>query len=132
MEARARKSIWWPFLSQDIKNIAKTCSPCQEKQPSQAAEPKRAHEEALYPFQSLHMDLATYEGRQFLILIDQFSRFPHAYECGKHATTKQVTDHITSFISSYSMPVRIYSDRGPQFKDEFDDFCKRWSINHVK
>jgi len=132
MEARARKSIWWPFLSRDIKNIAKTCRPCQEKLPSQAAEPERAHEEALYPFQSLHMDLATYEGRQFLILIDQFSSFPHVYECGKHATTKQVTDHITSFISNYSAPVTIYSDGGPQFKDEFDDFCKRWSIKHVK
>jgi hypothetical protein len=30
------------------------------------------------------------------------------------------------------MPVIIYSDGGPQFKDEFDDFCKTWSIKHVK
>jgi hypothetical protein len=26
----------------------------------------------------------------------------------------------------------IYSDGGRQFKDKFDNFCKRWSINHVK
>jgi hypothetical protein len=36
------------------------------------------------------------------------------------------------FISNYSAPVTIYSDGGPQFKDELDDFCKRWSISHVK
>jgi hypothetical protein len=53
-------------------------------------------------------------------------------ECGKHATTKQVTDFITSFISNYSAPVTIYSAGGLQFKVKFDDFCKRWSINHVK
>ncbi len=29
-------------------------------------------------------------------------------------------------------PVIIYSDGRPQFKDEFDDFCKKWSINHIK
>jgi hypothetical protein len=45
---------------------------------------------------------------------------------------KQVTDYITLFISNYSALVTIYSDGGPQFKDEFVDFCKRWSINHVK
>jgi hypothetical protein len=44
MEARARRSIWWPFITRDIKNIAKTCLPCQENLPSQAPEPERAHE----------------------------------------------------------------------------------------
>jgi transposase InsO family protein len=77
------------------------------------------------------MDLANYEGRQFLILTDQFSGFPHICECGKHATTKQVTDFITLFISTYSAPVVIYSDGGPQFKDEFDDFCTKLSIKHI-
>jgi hypothetical protein len=67
-----------------------------------------------------------------LIVIDQFSSFPHIFECGKHATTKQVTDFITLFITTYSAPVIIYSDGGPQFKDEFDDFYKKWSINHIK
>jgi hypothetical protein len=129
MEARARRSIWWPFITRDIKNIAKTCLPCQEKLPSQAPEPERAHEEAYYPFHSLHMDLASYEGRQFLILTDQFSGFPHICECGKHATTKQVTDFITLFITTYSAPIVIYSDGGPQFRDEFDDFCTKWSIS---
>jgi hypothetical protein len=113
MEAHTQKSFWWPFKGRDIKNIAKTCSPCQEKLPSQAAELDRALEEAHYLFQSLHMDLSTYEGRQFLILVDQFSSFPHAYKCGKHATTKQATDFSTLFISNYSAPVTIYSEGGP-------------------
>jgi hypothetical protein len=36
IEARARRLIWWPFITQDIKNISKTFLPCQEKLPSQA------------------------------------------------------------------------------------------------
>jgi hypothetical protein len=132
MEAQARRSIWWPFITRDIKNIAKTCQPCQEKLPSQAPELEHAHKEAYYPFHSLHIDLASYEGRQFLILTDQFSSFPHIFECSKQARTKQVTEFITLFISTYSMPVVIYSDRGPQFRDDFNNFCKEWSIKHIK
>jgi hypothetical protein len=30
------------------------------------------------------------------------------------------------------MPVTIYSGGGPQLKDKFDNFCKRWSIKQVK
>jgi hypothetical protein len=132
MEALARRSIWWPFITRDIKNIAKTCLPCQEKLPSQAPEPERAHEEAYYPFHYLHMDLASYKGRQLLILTEQFSGFPHICKCGKHVTTKQVTDFIMLFITRYSMPVVIYSDGRPQFRDKFDNFCSKWSIKHIK
>ncbi len=132
MEARARRSMWWPFIMRDIKNIAKTCLPCKEKLPSQAQEPERALEEAYYPFHSLHMDLASYEGKQFLILTDQFSGFSLICECEKHATTKHGTDFITLFITTYSAPIVIYSNGGPQFRDEFDDFCKKWSIKHIK
>jgi hypothetical protein len=78
------------------------------------------------------MDLTSHEGRQFLILTDQFSGFPHICECRKNATTKQVTDFITLFISTYSAPIVIYSDGGPQFRDEFDVFCTKWLIKHVK
>jgi hypothetical protein len=132
MEAQARRSIWWPFIRRDIKNIAKTCIPCQEKLPSQAPESECTHKEAYYPFHSLHMDLTSYEGRKFLILTDQFSKFPHIFECGEHATTNQVTEFRKLFITMYSARVVIYRDGGPKFKDEFDDFCKKWSIKHIK
>jgi hypothetical protein len=78
------------------------------------------------------MDLASYKGRQFLILKDQFLSFPHICEYGKHATTKLVMDFITLFISTYSTPVMINNNSGPQFRDEFDNFCKKWSIKHIK
>ena len=132
METRARKSMWWPFMSRDIKLTAKTCLPCQERLPSLAPEPERAHETAFYPFHSLHMDLCNYENLQFLIIVDQFSMFPHIFELGKTATTRQVVDRILLFISTYSSPVVIYSDGGPQFRDEFDVFCKEWDISHIK
>jgi hypothetical protein len=85
MEERAKRSIWWPYISRDVKNVAKTCEPCMERAPSAQAEEIVSHEEALFPFQFLHMDLAQHGGRYFLITADQYSGYPSIFECGKTA-----------------------------------------------
>ncbi len=53
MEERAKKSIWWPYISRDIKNVAKTCESCVERAPSNRPEVERHHEPASFPFQFL-------------------------------------------------------------------------------
>ena len=138
MSERAKKSIWWPFINRDIKNVAKTCESCVERAPSNRQEAEMQHEQAIYPFQFLHIDLAQYGGRYFLITVDQYSGFPSIYECGKTASTKQVTDHLKQLFATFSIPVTIYSDGGPQFlegdkvdKFEFGKFCKDWGVQHV-
>ncbi len=122
----------------DIKNVAKTCESCVERAPSNRPEAERHHEPASYPFQFLHMDLAQHGGRYFLITVDQFSGYPNIFECGKTASTRQVTDHLLQLFATFSIPVRIYSDGGPQFlegetinKFEFSQFCKEWGVQHV-
>jgi hypothetical protein len=134
MLSRARKSIWWPFLTSDVKNMADSCLPCQEHKVSNPKEGFFHHEQPIFPFQFVHMDLASYEGCHFLICVDQYSWFPHIFQCGKTATAKQVVDHVQSLISWFSIPVTSYTDGGPQFfKDgEFDKLCKGWGIQHVK
>jgi hypothetical protein len=133
MMARARKSLWWPFITRDVQNMALTCKPCQEYKPSNRDEPMRQHEAATYPFQFVHMDLGEVNGKHFLISVDQYSGFPHLFECGKTAKTAQVINHTIQLFENFSVPVTIYSDGGPQFKEngEFDKFCKEWGIEHV-
>ena len=133
MLKRARMSMWWPFMSRDIKVFAKRCESCEKVKPSQPAEPTIPHEEALYAFQFIHMDLAQWMGRFYLIIVDQHSSFPHLVECGKTATTKQVIEAVVKLISLFSCPEVIYSDGGPQFLEngEFSKFCAEWGIRHV-
>ncbi len=133
MMARARKSLWWPFITRDVQNVALTCKPCQEYKPSNRDEPLRPHEPATYPFQFVHMDLGEVNGKYFLISADQYSGFTHIFECGKTAKTAQVIEHTVSLFENFSVPITIYSDGGPQFKEngEFDDFCEKWGIQHI-
>jgi Integrase zinc binding domain len=69
MLSRARKSIWWPFLTSDVKNMADSCLPCQEHKASNPKEGFVHHKQPIFPFQFVHMDLASYEGCQFLICV---------------------------------------------------------------
>jgi hypothetical protein len=133
MTARARKSLWWPLITRDVQNMALTCKPCQEYKPSNRDEPLRPHEVATFPFQFVHMDLGEVNGKYFLISVDQYSGFPQIFECGKTAKTGQIIEHTISLFENFSVPVTIYSDGGPQFKEngEFDAFCETWGIEHI-
>ena len=82
MMARARASLWWPFMARDISNHSKSCLPCEVNKDSNPAELILTHEPSQYPFQHLHMDIGQEQGYYYLISTCQFS--------GKTCTTEQV------------------------------------------
>ena len=132
MLARARQSLWWPYMKRDITTFAKTCESCERFKPSQS-ESLRHHEPAAYAFQFVHMDIGEWMGHYYLFTVDQFSSYPHIHHLGKSATSQQIVDSTVELITQFSVPEVIYSDGGPQFlqNGKFSDFCKEWGIKHV-
>jgi len=132
--ARARKSIWWPELPAELKVAANSCESCEERGPSKPAEPVIHHETATYAFEMLHTDMCQYMGRDFLIVVDQFSGYPFIFQLGKGGTTtsRQVHDCFQTVFSQFGIPVIIYSDGGPQFRTTFSKFCEEWFVEHVQ
>lgn len=131
MKARARKSVWWPFMNSDINQRWRSCPTCVERSPSNPKEPTKPREPAEFPFQILHMDLASYSGKQYLIIVDQFSGWPIVRNLGKEATTATVTQFLLPVFEAFGIPEMIFSDGGPQFASkEFDDFCREWMIKN--
>ena len=133
MTARARTSLWWPFMTRDISNFAKTCKPCGETKASNPVEAILTHEPAVYPFQYIHMDIGQMHGRYYLITTDQFSGYPHINDTGKTCTTQQAITATIDLITHFSVPEIIYTDGGPQFLQDgaFDKFCQEWGIRHI-
>jgi hypothetical protein len=131
MMARARQCIWWPLLTKDVKNIAMTCKPCQEYKPSNPAEKLIHHECPVFPYQYVHADFCQYEGKHYLIVIDQFSGYPHVSQFNSDPTTDMLIEQLMAIFSLFSIPVKIYSDGGPQFTaKKFVDFCQTWGITN--
>ena len=77
LRQRARLSLYWPGMDNDITNAAKTCDVCVKSLPSHPAETLRPHEKATRPFEQIHADLGEVNGRNYLIMVDQYSGWPH-------------------------------------------------------
>ena len=133
MMARARASLWWPFMARDISSHAKSCLPCEIHRDSNPAESILTHEPSQYPFQHLHMDIGQEQGYYYLITTCQFSGYPNINDTGKTCTTDQVINATVNLITLFGIPEIIYTDGGPQFLEngKFGSFCKDWGIRHI-
>ena len=73
MERRARATVFWPGMTQDIHNIRDSCAHCNRNAPSQAATPPLPSHPPTTPFEKIFADYFDYAGRHFLIVGDRLS-----------------------------------------------------------
>ena len=77
------------------------------------------------------MDLGNYAGRQWLIIIDQFSGWPIVQNLSMDAPVSKITDDLLKMFEHFGLPESIFSDGGPQCEsNEFAKFCTDWRISH--
>lgn len=130
MRQRARLSVYWPGMDNDISNAAANCSSCTSRLPSQPAEPLKQHEPATRPFEQIYGDLGEEDGRMFLALVDAFSGWPHvAMFPDKHVKSRRVIDALREFFATFGAPVKFWSDNGPQFTAaEIQKFLRHYNV----
>ena len=75
MLRRARRTVFWPGMSDEIKQIAESCEVCQETKRSNQKESLRQHEKGNKSWEKVGTDLFQIKGRDYLVLVDYFSNF---------------------------------------------------------
>jgi hypothetical protein len=118
-------------LARDITNPAKSCQSCTQKHPSLPREPLIQHQAATGLFEQLHFDLDTINGRDFLIISDQYSGWPDVIPfSNKNTTARRVVDGVREFfIRGPRAPVKFWNDNEHQINAvEFKDFARDWGI----
>lgn len=104
----ARHSLYWPGMDNDITNAAKTCDECVKSLPSHPPETLRSHEKDTRPFEQLHADLDEVNGRNYLIMVDQYSKWPHVIPFKDvNTSTRQVIHEIRLFFSLVGAPLKF-------------------------
>ena len=73
---RARDSVYWPQINQDIETLVKSCEKCQEFSKRNKRDPDIPKEIPLMPWLLLEMDLFTLDDQTFLLVVGVTSRFP--------------------------------------------------------
>lgn len=127
----AQQLYFWPGVNNEIKLMIDNCEKCQEYRPSLQAEPlQSATSSVTAPMQFISSDLFQYAGKTYLCAVDAYSGYPFVKLLNR-TSTADVTSILTSWFRMFGFPAKIKSDNGPQYRTEFDEYCKEHGITHV-
>lgn len=127
---RARKSIYWPGMCVQMKQLVKLCETCRQYDCAQPKETLRSTAVPKRSWERIATDLFSYKGKDFLITVDYYSNF---WEIDQLASTSASTVIIKlkNHFARYGCPDTVISDNGPQFSSqEFAHFSKCWKFKH--
>ena len=128
---RARQSVYWPGINNDIENTVKTCQECQKLLPSLQKEPMKVEVEPTRPFQSVSTDYFDHAGKHYLIYTDRLSGWPMVQMFNQGATATKLITTLRKFFSATGVPEILRSDNGPQFTaGSFKNFLHQWAVRH--
>ncbi len=127
----AKSIVWWPCLDNDLEKIVKNCRICQ-KSGNSKTEPHVKWPTCSRIFERIHIDFAIKNGNNFLLIIDAFSKWADI-KYMPSTTSSATIQELRTIFANFGIPEKIVSDNGPQFiSDEFETFCIKNGINHVK
>ena len=112
---RARQTIYWPNIDNDIANIVRSCRLCREHLQTLQKEPMMADPPPSRVFQSVSTDYFYHDGRSHLVYVDRLSGWPIVRDCARDATSRHLVSALRDTFSSTGVPSVLHSDGGPQF-----------------
>ena len=128
---RVKLSLWWPGVSKDLERFIEACDFCQKHRRKQHAEPMKPSQLPAGPWQKIGADLCEEKGKQYLVVVDYFSRWIEIIPLTL-TTCDIVLKELKAIFARFGIPNEIRSDGGPQFTaHEFAKYCNDNDINHT-
>ncbi len=75
MMRRARGTIYWPGMKDEIKQLADTCDTCQRRKPANQKEPLHQHEEGGAPWEKVGIDFLHIKEHSYIVIVDYLSTY---------------------------------------------------------
>ena len=128
---KAKESVYWPGIYDNIKNHVSTCDICQEFAPVQQPLPMQTPEIPKRPWQKIAIDLFQHQGRDYLITVDYYSDY---FEIDRlySTTSKSIIKALEPHLARNGTVDVLISDNCPNLvSNEFAQFCSQWEIEHV-
>jgi transposase InsO family protein len=131
MMRRARDLVFWPSMTQDIKQTADNCETCQRMKPQNQKETLKQHDDGKKAWMKIGVDLCEVDGRQHLVTVDYFSNFIEV-DYLPNTSASEVTSKLKGQFARYGVPTEVVSDQGPQFTSSvFKKMTKRFGVIHT-
>ena len=96
-------------------------------QKSQHREPMMPHDIPDGRWQKIAMDIMTYHGHDFLVVVDYYSKYPEFSQL-PDKTAKTIITHTKCICARHGIPKEIVSNNMSFGSREFKDFAREWGI----
>jgi hypothetical protein len=113
MKRRARQTVFWPGISNDITTLVESCQNCQERLPRQQKEPLLRDPLPTRVFEDVSADLFQLGPLHVLVYADRLSGWPVVHQWRHDPSAREVTQAVIENFVDLGVPVRFRSDNGP-------------------
>ena len=134
MNERAKASVYWPGITNDIHAARSMCSNCNRIAPSHARTPPIEPCIPTTPFEAIACDYFHYMGWYYFVAADRLSGWTEQQRIKvgtNEAGSQGLCKALCRIFVTFGVPVEISSDGGPEFiSKETKDFFRRWGVRH--
>jgi len=126
---QANQLYYWPGMARHIADVIDRCELCQTVRPTQPPSELKDRGDPGEAMAAVAVDLFDFQGRKYVAAIHRHSRYIFARKLPNQSTSSLLSILHDWFITN-GMPRSIETDGGPQFRDEFAQYCRKWAIKH--
>ena len=128
---RAREALHWSGMSAQIEEKVEDCSICYDHAPAQCKEPLIPSAVPDVPWSNAASDIFTFEGENYLLLIDYYSKYIEVSRLGDMTSTGTIRA-LKEHFGRHGIPSKLSTDCGSQYTSkEFENFAKSYNFEHV-
>ena len=128
-QENAKEHLYWPGMDADISDYNKRCQECikRSRMPKELLQP---HDIPAGPWLKLGMDYFNFNGTQYVLISDYFSKFPYMFKAKTNFWS--LSDHLINVFAIEGYPDEIVTDNGQPFSSqEFNRFLSKLGITHT-
>ena len=103
----SQSTVYWPGLDADIADYVNHCKTCTQHRAKQAVQPMLPRDVPDSPWQDLVADFFTYNHKEYLLIVDVFSKYPFIYQTSSK-TAESIIKKLQNLISQYAPPKRFF------------------------
>ena len=110
--SRAKESVWWFGITEDINKYISSCIQCQiyENQEVETLEmiplPKG-------PWETVGSDILLLKGIKYILVVDYYSKYIEIEILDKGENARRIIEKLKSIFSRHGNPNTLISDNGP-------------------
>ena len=128
----ARQYFWWPGIDLAINAFVQRCFTCQTNARKRTNAAFSSWPEVTEFFERVHCDVAHYQGKLYLVLVDAFSKWVDVHVLND-LTSHSAIAVLRSTFKYVGLAANLVTDNASCFtSQEFISFLQNNFINHVK